>query len=251
MRLERMTTVQAERYFKKRDIVMLAIGSIENHGRHAALGTDTLVPNRILELVEQKDEIMILPTIPYGNADFHTGFPGSVSIGADALYSVIDNIFANMLKWGVKKFIILNGHGGNMSSIEKASAKLFDNGAAVFVLNWWDLVGQLNSDWISGHGDFVETSAIMAIDENLVDKSEFADQEIKSFSDNIVTKRFRVANFNGANIIMPRGTHHAVGNGWSGANHPKNASVEQGEAMLNTMADYIKALIDELEVVKL
>ena len=69
MRLERSTWVQAEEYLKKRDIVLLAVGSIECHGRHNALGTDTLIPNRLLELIEEKSDVMILPTLPYGNAD--------------------------------------------------------------------------------------------------------------------------------------------------------------------------------------
>ena len=54
MRLEHLTWPQAEAYFAKNDTVIIPLGSLECHGRHMPLGTDTLIPNRIIELLEEK-----------------------------------------------------------------------------------------------------------------------------------------------------------------------------------------------------
>ena len=67
MRLERMNSPEVEAYFKDHKIALLSVGSIECHGLHNALGTDTLIPMKLLELVEQKSDVLILPTLPYGD----------------------------------------------------------------------------------------------------------------------------------------------------------------------------------------
>ena len=64
MRLERMNSPEVEAYFKDHKIALLSVGSIECHGLHNALGTDTLIPMKLLELVEQKSDVLILPGLP-------------------------------------------------------------------------------------------------------------------------------------------------------------------------------------------
>ena len=59
MRLERMSWKDCEEYFKDHDMVILTTGSTENHGIHNPLGTDTMIPNKILELVEKQSDVLI------------------------------------------------------------------------------------------------------------------------------------------------------------------------------------------------
>lgn len=66
MRLERMSWKDCEEYFKDHDMVILTTGSTENHGIHNPLGTDTMIPNKILELIEKQSDVLICPTLPYG-----------------------------------------------------------------------------------------------------------------------------------------------------------------------------------------
>ena len=89
MRIELSTWPAVERYFGQgNDLVVMAIGSTEEHGRHNPLGTDTLAPNLLLDLIEWETDkagapVLISPTIPFGNADDLLGFPGTLSIGYD------------------------------------------------------------------------------------------------------------------------------------------------------------------------
>ena len=69
MRLANITWPRAQKYFEENDMVIVSIGSIECHGRHMPLGTDTLIPDRLLELIEEKSDVLIAPTIPYGACD--------------------------------------------------------------------------------------------------------------------------------------------------------------------------------------
>ena len=66
MRLSHLTWPKAQAYFESSDMVLIAIGSIECHGRHMPLGTDILIPDHLLELIEEKSDVLIAPTIPYG-----------------------------------------------------------------------------------------------------------------------------------------------------------------------------------------
>lgn len=93
MRLEVMTWKQAERYFQTHDMAVLPIGSIENHGSHLALGTDFLVPSKIAEQLDRESDVLILPAVPYGVADHHGGFPGTISIGYDGLYCIVSKLW--------------------------------------------------------------------------------------------------------------------------------------------------------------
>ena len=247
MRLERSTWVQAEEYLKKRDIVLLAVGSIECHGRHNALGTDTLIPNRLLELIEEKSDVMILPTLPYGNADWHTGFPGTITIGPDLLYQTVKTICTQMYRWGIRKFVILNGHGGNTASLERVAGDLDQMGGIAAILNWWTMVWDMNPAWKGGHGGGEETAGLLAIDENLVDKTEIGDAGLKHLSKDLVSTGFRSVSYKGVSILIPRTSRKVVENGWFGIDHPKEATVQWGKEMLQTAADYIVDFLGEFE----
>ena len=92
MRLINMNWKQAEAYFQTHDMVILTTGSIECHGRHNPLGTDTLIPMKLLDLIEERSDVMILPTLPYGDCDWHLDFPGAISIGSDLLCATVERI---------------------------------------------------------------------------------------------------------------------------------------------------------------
>ena len=108
MRLENITWPRAEKYFKESDLVLLPIGSIEGHGRHMPLGTDTLIPNKIVELLEEKSDILIAPTIPYGACESLAPYPGTINIGTEILYQFLYKVAEisrrlNALAWNLKR----------------------------------------------------------------------------------------------------------------------------------------------------
>ena len=90
MRLTNLTWPKAQEYFEKNDMVLISIGSIECHGRHMPLGTDTLIPEHLLEKIEKKSDVLIAPTIPYGSCQCLA--PSAVGVSANVtVATVIDS----------------------------------------------------------------------------------------------------------------------------------------------------------------
>ena len=89
MYLSHMNYLQVQEYLKHNDTVLIPVGSLENHGLHMPLGTDFLIPDKIAELINQRSEILIAPTVNYGAPDELVGFPGTESIGTEGLIALL------------------------------------------------------------------------------------------------------------------------------------------------------------------
>ncbi len=257
-RLERMTWPQAEEYFKENDIVIIPAGSIESHGRHMPLGTDLLIPNKILELIEERTDVMCAPSMPYGCTEFLAPFPGTINLGTKAYYEVMHSIMESLRAHGAKRFIVLNGHGGNNPALDLVGLDLYKEGCLMAEVNWWILVWNLcgdwngNSPWRGGHGAGEETAAIMSVDESLVDMSQIAaPSKLKDLSDEIKGAGFRSVSFKGCEIPLSRFTTDVTDNGWVGPDDPTLATKEWGDTMLNAFADWFVEFIEAFKKAEL
>ena len=229
MRLERINWTQAEEYFKHNDMVIIGTGSIECHGKHVALGTDFLVPSKIIELMEPRTDVLIAPTMPYGSCQYLTDFPGTVN----------------------RKFLFMNGHGGNNAALEQVCMDLDGKGAMGCILNWWTLAWVLDPAWKGGHGGGEETAAMMAIGDDLVDTSLMMDNNLQHLTENLKTTGFGSINFKGFDIITRRSVRKMSDNGWIGIDHPTTATKEWGQKMLEGCAQYALDFIEEYKKVQL
>lgn len=147
MRLEHLTWPKVQAYFQESDTVLIAIGSIECHGRHMPVGTDTLIPNRLLELIEEKSGVLIAPTIPYGVSPSLAPYPGTIDVDAEAFYQFCLQVFESLYRHGARRFVVLNGHGGNVKTIERLGLALEKKGCLVAMLNWWLMAWDMDPAW--------------------------------------------------------------------------------------------------------
>lgn len=240
-----------DEYFKTNDIIIIPTGAVESHGPHNPLGTDVLVPNKILELMEDRLDVLVTPTLPFGSSDAHTGFSGTITLSDDILYEVLKKITYSMYKLGAKKFVFLNGHGGNTPIIKRICLELNVQGVQGAILDWWRMVGELDDRWKGGHGGAVETSAVMYIDDSLVDKSAMAPVVYNNLSDNLIGVNVHEVFLKGLNVPTPRITSNGSNLGWFGPDDPVMASKELGEEMLNAIADYYVEFIKAFNDIKL
>ena len=249
MRLANVTGRAVEEYLKSSQTVLIPVGSVENHGMHMALGTDTLIPDRIANLLEKKSGVMIAPTIPYGSTDNIYGCTGTVTIGTDGLALILDRITDSLFRYGFRRFIILNGHGGNSKAIEAVGMRLHKKGAWLACLNWWLMAGELNPEWKGGHGGGEETAGLMGVDPTLVDMKYINEpmNMINDVSGELPTTGWNTVSFKGASVLIPRESMRYFGNGWYGTDSPALATPEWGRKMLQTMADYIAEFIPVFE----
>lgn len=251
MRLEHITWKQAQRYFEEHDTVVIPIGSIENHGSHLALGTDFLVPSHIAQVIDQQTDVLIAPAVPYGVADHHFGFPGTISLGYDGLKLVMERIVGCLYGYGARKFIFLNGHGGNDGALLDVSLELEDMGAVSALVNWWQLAGELNPQWKGGHGGGEETAAILAINPDWVHMEDYMPLTPVDLSEGLTVSGMKTVAFQGANVIVQRHFQSVTPSGWYGPDDPKDATVEWGKEMLEAVSQYIVEFIREFQKVPL
>ena len=113
---------------KREGVVILPIGAVEQHGHHLPLLTDTLIVNRMLDaaLAALPDDVAawVLPTLPYGKSNEHTGFPGTVSLRAETLMAVLHDIARSLADAGFRRLAFLNGHGGNNALLEMMAREI-------------------------------------------------------------------------------------------------------------------------------
>ena len=163
------------------DIVIVPIGCIEPHGRHAPLGTDTFIANGIAGLVAQASGALVFPAIPLGTLDVLYDFrsaPGAISLESRVLLDVYTNVGTELIRQGFKRILFVNGHSGNAPLLQIAAFDIKDRaGGQVGVLDWWsgakDIIDEIKGHSWGTHADEIETSILMAAaGEHLVDLSK-------------------------------------------------------------------------------
>lgn len=158
------------------DTAVIPIGMTEAHGHHCPLGTDVIIPRRFLELIDQRlgDQLMIAPEIPYGHSWNLSPYPGTVDIPADVFGEYVFQVGKGLAKWGIKKLVLFNGHGGNAPALSAVMERLADMGLTVMLINWWlDYSAEIRTICEGqGHAGEDETSSVLAIDESLVDMTK-------------------------------------------------------------------------------
>lgn len=156
----------------KANIAMVPIGSVEAHGHHLPLGTDVFSPRLFCKKINEKigNELWIAPEIPYGQSYDLSVYPGTIHIPTEVMSSYIFFVGKSLFDNGINKLIFLNGHGGNINSLNLASEKLMQLGMDVIIINWWLDFSQeiLTITEGQGHGGEDETSAILFYDDKLV-----------------------------------------------------------------------------------
>ncbi|WP_151633411.1 creatininase family protein [Noviherbaspirillum aerium] len=171
MLLHLSTWAEVEQYLKRSRAIVVPIGSNEQHGPTGLLGTDWLCPQIIAQEAEKAADILVAPTFNIGMAQHHLAFPGTISLRPSTFIAAIGDWIRSLAGHGFEKIFFLNGHGGNIASIEAAFAEVYAEasfarrraGYALKLSNWWDLpgVGELaREQFPTGHGAHATPSEI-------------------------------------------------------------------------------------------
>ncbi len=100
-----------------RPLLAVPLGSVEQHGHHLPLATDTVVAQAVLRAARL--DAVVAPAIPYGASGEHEGFPGTVSLGTDALTTLLVEYGRSACRWA-GRLLVVNGHGGNLDALRRA-----------------------------------------------------------------------------------------------------------------------------------
>ncbi|WP_433273889.1 creatininase family protein [Actinosynnema sp. CS-041913] len=152
------------------EVAVLPIGSFEQHGPHLPLVTDTVIACAIANEVAAAHPVLLLPPITISCSHEHAAWPGTVSISARTLYSVVADIAESLRRAGVTRLVLVNAHGGNyvLANIVQESA-----GLALFPgrADWHAAraaAGLETSSADDMHAGELETSILLHVDPELV-----------------------------------------------------------------------------------
>lgn len=180
MRWEEMTSPEIDALDRDRAIALLPIGSVEQHGNHMPVGTDTMLAHAVCLAAAERfgaDRVIVLPPPWYGFSAHHMAFAGTVTLPAPALVDLIERIVASVVNHGLRRVVIVNGHGGNGGVIDVAAAALghrFHGRARVAALTYFhlarDAIAALreSADGGMGHACEFETALMLHLRPDLV-----------------------------------------------------------------------------------
>ena len=149
---------------KKKQIAVVPVGSIEQHGPHLPVSTDSDIVTEIARKLSEKKNFLLLPTITYGVSFEHAPF-FNLSIKESTLSTVMIDLCTSLFANNIKTVFVINGHHGNLKplkNIDEKLRKLSKNKLKVFPLSYWHFM-QREFD----HAGFVETSLMLAISKNV------------------------------------------------------------------------------------
>jgi creatinine amidohydrolase/Fe(II)-dependent formamide hydrolase-like protein len=240
-----LTWPEAKRRLQEVDLALLPVGAIEQHGPHLPLDTDAHDADRLARLVAQRSsdpKPLVLPLIPYGVSYHHDDFPGTLSVGNEALAKMVYDIGMSCARNGINKLIIVNGHGGNTPTLQFA-AQMINRDAHIFTCV--DTGETSNVDLAAlcetpndVHAGEIETSTSLASRPHLV-KLYQAQRFVPEFSSrylNFTAKR-SVEWYARTARISPSGV----------LGDPQKASCDKGEKIWEIMVRNLVELVEELK----
>jgi len=234
MIIEEMTMTEFEKGLEKTRTVIIPIGTVEEHGSHLPLATDTIQAMELAKRVSQRTNVFIAPPLHYGFCRSTRCHPGTIGISAGALRMMMRDIVKYLHLHGLRSFMMLSGHAGelHMAALNEVGEELLEEipGISIAVLSEMDLFldkGVLVETEDDIHAGEIETSMMLYIRPELVKGR--ASKEYPTFPKPILVRDKRK--------YWPGGV-------WG---DPSKASRDKGEKMINLAVNKVVDLIKKLE----
>ncbi len=246
---EKLTWPEIEERLKYVDTAILPCGAIEQHGPHLPVDIDyfdaVYLANRVAEACSDPKPF-VLPPIPFGVSYHHDEFKGTLSVTNDGLSRFVYDIGMSLAHNGIKKLIILNGHGDNAPTLSYA-AQMINRDAQIFVCvetgetsdpDIYDLIGTHNDI----HAGEIETSTTLAVRPEMVQMDKAVNETLKFGSDYLdYTSDRGVSWYVRTKKISESGV----------MGDATIATAEKGKAMWDLMVDHLVRFIEVIKQSKM
>ncbi|MBA7692703.1 3-dehydro-scyllo-inosose hydrolase [subsurface metagenome] len=258
--LQNMNISEIRERVKKNDVIIIPIGSTENHGPAACIGEDTFLVTRMAEIIAQKTGCTVAQPTWYGSHPYHhIGMPGTIIVPEETFKGLLRAIMAGCWNMGFRKMILLNGHGHEyvIPSAIHEWAKNYQLPAVICNVNWYHAIPEYCKDKEHGgpfetpfiHADEAETSFSMTLFPEMIRKADPSeDNEVIGWmpdghvdkAGNIYQKPIRWYGQIGFGPIEL--TAYPVGH----VGCPSKATFEKGEPGMEAFLDYLEKLVVDI-----
>ena len=204
---------------KKSQIAIIPVGSIEQHGPHLPISTDSDIVTAVTSKLAEKNNYLLLPTINYGVSFEHAPF-FNLSIKNTTMRALLTDLSISLADNNIKTIFIINGHHGNLSALKNIQQKICKESKRkikVFVFSYWHFTKREFD-----HAGFVETSLMLGISKNTKMKLAKKGLDTTNMSKKEITKIGKLANKS-----FPEATKNGI---WG---DPRKASKKEGLIIFN------------------
>ena len=239
LRMEDMNWVDIEKAIKDGfKTVVIGVGSTEQHGPHLPTKTDAIIADILVGLiVENLNNALQAQTIRVGCSDHHLPFSGTISLKKSTLKAIIHDYIESLQRHGFENIIFIPSHGGNFSPLQEAIEEAQEKYPDTKIIGYTDLLGLVGAgdkiasnfkiikEVAGAHAGELETSQMLAIAENLVEKKRFQPGYVGVLGEEEIDRVFK----NG----MPSITEIGV------IGDPTKASKRRGKIYLEKIAEFL------------
>jgi creatinine amidohydrolase len=236
---------------KENYLVVQPCGSIEQHGRHLPVDTDSRIISEIAHrAAKEVDRVLVLPCLSYGLSRHHMDFAGTISYSLETYISVCKDIAYSLTRHGFKTLILLNGHGGNRAALKAVSSAFFDEiDIRIMAVTYWELIdpetiAKIRTSPIGGmgHSGEFETSIILSLSQELVQTENYEANPFK-----VKLPHTKKDMFEEGCISFPKKFNKITKSGVLG--DPTDSTPEKGRAFLDlgvaALADLLRRIQQE------
>lgn len=168
---EKLTWPQIAELDRDSTTVLIPTGAIEQHGPHLTIDTDIYNADAIARAVAQrvaKQNVLVAPPIWWGTSPHHLGFPGTISLKNETFTSILLDTINSLKPHGFYRFLIINGHGGNIGNLTASVSKIGEEcGISIPALSYWqtiiDVLIKVGESEIGGMGHACEMETSLAL----------------------------------------------------------------------------------------
>jgi creatinine amidohydrolase len=203
-------------------LLVVPVGSVEQHGPHLPLDTDTRIAVAVARRAcSGRPGVALAPPLPIGASGEHAAFPGTLSIGTEALAACLIELGRHAsLHWPA--LLLVNGHGGNVAAVEAAAGRLRHEGREC--LAWHAALPEGDA-----HAGRSETSVMLALDPDAVRLDAAERGDVRPLEQILP-------------LLRAQGVRAVSANGVLG--DPAGASAAEGERLLARLTDSLAAAMD-------
>ena len=263
--LQEMSWKDIQENLKENDMVIIPIGSTEQHGPHLPLGTDSYIGLKVSQMISARTGVVVAPVLWSGYSVYHSGFPGTLSLKPETMEQVLYETVTILIKYGFNKFMFFNSHRGNRVVENKVIHRINHTTEAIAVSigigSPIQKGGGEDDVFFDNHAGLSETSWMLYVRPDLVNMERAIKAEI-TFTPR--QKALLEAGRKNPDLMMVWNTllgvpvetkkggasHEISSNGIWSFEDPAMATKERGEKAAESMADYAVKFIEAWRQVK-